>query len=138
MADELAQPQSFQERMKERIRESIGELLTDEELKQMIDRTMEEIFFTSRVVDDGRWHKRTVPPLLHEIVEGLVKPRVTACVEEYVKEHAEEIARLTHAALTENLGETIVRGFARAFSSPLMNMTFEMQEAVKRLAEAGS
>lgn len=134
MPDEIVQQKSFQARMKERIRDSIGELLTDEELKKMIDRTMEEVFFSSREVDDGRWNKKTIPPMMHTIVEKLVSSRVEQEVKTYMEVHHGRILQLIRDALEQQLAESIINGFARVFQSPMQELAFSMEETVKRLA----
>ena len=120
----------FKTRMMDRVRESIGELLTDDELKTMIDRSMHTIFFAEKETKNtwGQTQK-TEPPLMHEIVKKLVDPRVEACVQEYIKEHEVDVKRLIEEAIDRGLARSVMRAFDKTFLGSLRD--FSMSVAAK-------
>ena len=54
---DIEKTKSFQERMKDRIKKDIGELMTDDELSAIVERAVNEIFFKPRIVKDGCHHQ---------------------------------------------------------------------------------
>lgn len=124
---ELEKTRSFEERMKERIRESIGELLTDKELATMIHRSMEEIFFAERTVQDGYYGHTKIPPLIHTIVRELVDARVKGSVESWLSSHPEEITSRIESALQGGAGVAVMNAIREMFASQFISL----QESIK-------
>lgn len=93
-------PQSFEDRMKDRIKESIGELITDAELSELVKRGIDQAFFTERTENNG-WNTTKVPSLMSSIVKDLMKERVCAEVEKVIK------VRITHELYNEQIQERI-------------------------------
>ena len=126
----------FKTRMMDRVRESIGDLLTDDELKQMIDKSMQAIFFTEKETR-SQWGlvTKTEPPLMHEITRKLVAPRVEACVEEYIKEHEDEVKRLIAEALDRGLACSVMRAFDRTFIGPLQDFSMKVAETLGKMRQ---
>ena len=114
MSQDLAKVESFEERLKQRIRDSIGELLTDEELSTMVRRSVEEIFFKPRE-RRNLYHTEELAPLLHEIVKGLVDKRIEGAVEAYIDDHADKVEPLIAEAIKEGIGVAVLAGIRSAF-----------------------
>lgn len=138
MADNLpVETKDFKARMMDRVRESIGELLTDDELKKMIDQSMQTIFFTEKDIR-GRWGdiRETKPPLMHEIVSKLVEPRVEACIESYIKEHEGDVKRIIEEALDRGLARSVMRAFDRTFLGPLNDFSMKASATLEDLRQS--
>ncbi len=58
MSNELQMTQDFQTRIFKRIRESIGDLMTDEDLRKLIEAAMQKAFFTE-VKIEGNYYNPT-------------------------------------------------------------------------------
>ena len=91
MTGEIAKSQTFEQKMKTRIRESIGDMLSDEDLEKMVERSLEEVFFNERKNPNGGFHAKPLPPLLHEIVKELLEPEVQKAVVKYIKKNPKEV-----------------------------------------------
>ena len=57
MATEVAQAKTLQERVGDRIRDQIGDLMTDADLKQLVDKALHEAFFTQRPLPKNSYHE---------------------------------------------------------------------------------
>ena len=57
LENQLAPAKTFQERIADRIRESIGDLITDEDLAEMVTRGIDDVFFKP-----GKYPRWPIPP----------------------------------------------------------------------------
>ena len=71
MTNEIATTKSFQDRMKDKIREGIGDLLTDDDLKVLIDKGIDDVFFTTRYTGES-YNRKEHPPLIHRSCQRAV------------------------------------------------------------------
>ena len=67
--NDLTTTKSFEERMKDRIREDIGKLMTDDELSKLVRRATNDIFFKGREVKDG-YHTIEEEPLYIKLLKN--------------------------------------------------------------------
>jgi hypothetical protein len=102
MSTELTPMQTFEEKVKGRLKETIADMLPDEVLSTLVHRVMEEQFFKPKVVTDRNgYNTRTEPPwfavevmklaepILHKHIEEAFaarKDEIEAAVAEFVKE----------------------------------------------------
>ena len=123
MADEVVIAQTFEQKMKARIKEGIGDLISDEELSKMVTRSMEEIFFTPKKNPKKDYYNSrepdTVPPLIHEIVQQCLQPAVNSAVNDYVKTHSEEVLQEINKVVTAGVGNALITAMNMQFQSQL-------------------
>lgn len=108
--NQITTPMSFQDRLKERIRESIGELLTDEDLDNLIRRGIDEVFFQERRVQQDHYPHRiqTYPPLIHEIVQDLLSSQMKAAVERWLQDHEAEVKAAIETVIRDGAGNAMI------------------------------
>ena len=123
---DMATTKSFADRMKERIRESIGELITDDDLLKMVERGIDEVFFDERTVRDG-YRFRTVPPLIHSAVRESLDARMDVAVENWVRSHEDEVMHAVHQAVQQGAGEAILQAFRNHFAQALREMGMNIE-----------
>lgn len=123
MSSEIIRQQNFQERMMERICESIGELMTDEELKQVVDKAVDQVFFQNITLKDG-FYSKEVPPVIHGVIKELLAEKVNKIVDEYIQTHTIDAERIIKQVTQEGLGMAVIRAFSAKFQGALQ--TFEM------------
>lgn len=124
MADEIVVAQTFEQKMKTKIRDSIGDLISEEELSKMVTRSMEEIFFTVRKNPKKDYYNSrepdTLPPLIHEIVQQCLQPAVNSAVNDYVKSHNEEVLQEINKVVTAGVGNAVVTAMNMQFQNQLL------------------
>lgn len=135
---DIVKSKTFEERMKERIRDSIGDLISDEDLGKMVDRSLEEVFFKDR--PNPAYHAynytskepTTLPPLLHEIVKSVMTEQVTDVVKEYIANNREQVDTTIKTVLEQGMGNALVNAlnglFAHQLSSLQMNLTNQFNQ----------
>ena len=129
---EIVPAQNFEQRMKERIRDSIGELLSDEELSTMLKRSMEELFFKPRTIQTNNYGAtKQIPPLMHEIVETLLKDKVKEAAKEFIDAHQTEVNETIKEALGKGAGEAILKAINAIFSNQLNTLQYNIQNMIQ-------
>ena len=68
---------TFQQKLTEEIKDKIGSLMTDEDLKKIIDRVVNQAFFEERKVGDG-YTTRSEPPYFIKLASNLLEANVQA------------------------------------------------------------
>ena len=112
MTDEtttIAQAKTFEERMRDRIRESIGELMSDEDLQKIVERGIDEVFFKTRYVEEGRYNKREIPPLIHSVVKEVLNDRMKDAVETWLQTHESDVRVAVAHVVEEGAGRAMVK-----------------------------
>lgn len=121
----------FEERLFEKIRTDIGALMTDEQLKALVESAIERTFFQDQIVKDdyGRVSARKAPKL-QELMNGLLATQVKECVKEWVNEHPEEVKEALDKALQGGLTAAVSRAFEQSLSSAFQTMGYNIQQAL--------
>lgn len=118
---------TFQERVFEKIREDLGNLLTEEELKSLLQAAMKKAFFEN-VVEKGYYSETVKPPLFVTMVKGLLEDKVRAAVDQWIRDHPEEFNKLIQDALAEGILGLIGKYLQNRFEEPLYNLKQELAQ----------
>lgn len=130
----LVENKSFQEKMQERIRESIGDLITTEELKVLVDKGVHEAFFEKKTTKTGSgWNSQTVemPSLMEAMVLELIQPLVLEECKLYLKEHSEEVQELIAKVVQEGVGAAIFKSMQSIFRNDLYGFEQRITDNLK-------
>lgn len=120
MKGEIEPTKTFEEKLKDRVRDSIGELMTDEDLSKIVHRCTEEIFFTERRRKRGGWQDDEIlPPLLHELIKELLIERVNAEVNLFIHSNASLVYKTIKDVVQEGMGTALVNAIRSAFQNDL-------------------
>lgn len=97
MSDEIKPvPQKpLNERIQDMFRELLPGVLSDEDIKEITQRGIEEMFFKPRIKHHPHrsWNEREeeLPPLIHEIIEGRITEGVRQATLDYLQAHPEAV-----------------------------------------------
>lgn len=118
----------FQNKLRERIRNDIRELLPEDAIQSLVKRAIDEEFFKDRIVDDRSYYggTRKAPSLFVEEVVKAAKPLITEAIDRFIKEHPDCIEKVMRDYVNEN---------ALAIATTVQ-MTSMLSTMVGRLAEA--
>jgi hypothetical protein len=135
MTTEIQKEPSFEEKMKARIKDSIGDLLSDEDIKKLIDKGLQDVFFTKPRIKDPRDSYKMIdgPTMLEDIIKTCIQPAVEKVVREYVAEHQEEVFTNVQAVVSQGLGTAMFRSIDSMFSSQLLNMQSSIQNQLQNM-----
>lgn len=119
----VTNPQNFEQRVFERMRANIGELMTDDELKRLLNTTVERMFFTAKVADTGYYREtRTEPPEIYKIVRELVEPKVRDAIKAYLEDHSAEVRKAIDEALAGGLVAAYTRALSELMAAPMQSL----------------
>lgn len=121
---------SFEEKIMNKVRESICEFITDEELSKIVRRVGEELFFKERKVQSG-YTTKTLPPLLHDMVRDLLQPVVQSCVDKYFNEYKEDVLSVVDKVVSEGVGQSVVDAITNKFQKDLQTFKYSIQNKLK-------
>jgi hypothetical protein len=115
----VATTQDFQERVFTRIRDQIGELLSEEDLKKLVESAMERAFFEPLRIKDNWGTVRDQDSPFQKWIVSLVQDRVRAGVADWIKANDAKVQELIekHAGqMLPNLMAGMFTGMAQASS----------------------
>lgn len=128
MSQDIQQKQTFEERMMDKIRESIGDLMTQEELKKILERGVEKALFHSRQVKDGYGGHRTIPSVLDEAVSKFLQPAMDKAVSDWIDAHQVEIKAAVDKAVQAGAGEAVLRALDSKFYGAISNLEMSLRQ----------
>lgn len=124
--------QTFQEKLQDRIRESFGDLISDEELKQLIERGIEELLFKERVDTASRgYNTNHNPPLITEMIQKTISKQVEAAVKVWVTENSDVIAAHLRTVLEQGVGTSVMRAFNNMFQNDFYTFTSNLEQRLQ-------
>ena len=134
-ANAVATQQTFEDRMKARIKDSIGDLITDEDLTKMLERGIEEVFFKEKVVKTGTYYNDTkvVPPLIHQVVKECLEPAIIRCADRYLATKADEVNAIIQKVVDEGVMQAVNRAFEARLQTHFINFGSQVQEMVRTM-----
>lgn len=128
----IALSQPLHERVYERIRDSIGDLMTDEDLKILVDKATEKAFFEKPINPNkkDRWdhHPEFLDPPFVTMIHDLLKDDVKKGIATWIKEHPDEIT----AIINERIDAGIVQMVMRAFDSKLAALFMDFENRLRQ------
>ncbi len=128
---------TFQERMFERVRESLSELLTAEEAKALVEKAIEQSLFQQEKVYEGNSYNRrqigVKPSRFEALVKEAVEPAIKIAVAEWLAKHHEEVKASIQGVVEQGIASTVVKVFKDEMSQPLWEMSSKLQQVVSKL-----
>lgn len=124
---------TFEERMKARIKDSIGDLITDEDLTKLINRGVEEVFFKKTTIKTNSWDTKEGPSLLESIVKELLEDQVKDAVKVYLKDNSETVNRSIESVLQEGIGKAVIAAMNQNFQSSLYNFQAQIAQQLSSM-----
>lgn len=123
----LTPQQLFESKIKDRIRESIGDLLPDEVLAEMMKKAMQEMFFTRKEDQPDRYSPKVIKPSWFEdAVHSSLKSHVEDHLKRWLAENGAELTKVIQEYLVQNSPQII----AAFFVGVLQNQTWSVSSNV--------
>jgi hypothetical protein len=125
---ELTKADTFQQRMFERIRESMGELLSEDDLKELLERTIEKSFFEERIVQSSSYYSsaQKKPSLFQELVTEQVQPMVEKAITVWLQDNSEQVTSTIDAVLKDGLLSALSKAIDYKMQIPVLNLRTEI------------
>lgn len=98
---------TLQERVADRIREQIGELLTTEDLTKLVEQAVQEAFFKPIEKKDG-YHTVTSPPVVVTLIRGLLAEKVQVEVVAWMASHSDEVSQIIDTVMKDGIANAVM------------------------------
>jgi len=106
MSGEIATTQNFQERMFERIKDQMGDLLSEEDLKVILERSIEKAFFEPQTYERGYRTEVEQSPFV-KMIERELHSRVHTIADKWMSENKDRIEELIRDCLGKGFTKLI-------------------------------
>lgn len=127
---ELSKP--LHERVYERIRDSIGDLMTDEDLKVLVNKAAEKAFFEPVKSSNPYGSSQTTDPVLVAEIRKLLSPTFQSVMKDWMSEHKAEIETAIRDELGKGMASIISGYFARMIEPELALIEGKVIERIQR------
>jgi len=102
MNTELTPMQTFEEQVKERLKTDIADLLPDEALSGLIEKSINEMFFKPRITGNS-FNERREPSWFNQAVETAVKARLSGLLTKHLADHQKDIDAKIEASIVRSM-----------------------------------
>lgn len=110
----------------DRIRASIGELMTDEDLKKIIERGVETALFTEKASGSG-WDRKVEPSFVEKAVRELLSQRMTAAVDAWVSANPDRLQAAVNDAIKTGVTGCVMQVMDARFYGMFASMQEQMR-----------
>ena len=117
---DIAVSKSFNEKMEEKIKESIGEMMSSEDLQKIIATGIEKAFFKQTEIKSG-YNTVYKDSFLVEHIRANMDKLVAREIAKRFNEDKEQFSKLIEKTLEKDIFELFQRGFNENFKDALIN-----------------
>jgi hypothetical protein len=135
MTTDLTPMQTFEEKVKSRLKETIADMLPDEALAALVQRAVDEQFFKPRKTGAGTYHDpyKDAPGWFVEEVARLAKPVITQYVQKAFEDNKPAIESAIKAFVAEqNLALLMTTAITQNMSQMLLDTAYKIVQEVRR------
>jgi hypothetical protein len=137
MGTEVQAATDFQSRMFARIRESMGDLMTDEELKKIVDVAVQAAFFkpSVKITNPGSYNERKEegPIPIVSLMKELLEEQVKEMVKNWLDVHKDDVFKILKDRLDQGIVRAVTGAFDNMMSSTMSQFQFSMMEALRNM-----
>ena len=127
MTTEIVVTKSFEERMMDMMRENVGTLFTPDDLKKIVEKGIEKLYFEPRLITSSYGRNEYKNSLSEELVEKHIQSQVREAVGKWVIDNPEILKEFIDKALQEGMSKRIVRAIDEMFQQTF----FQFGESIK-------
>lgn len=128
MSEALVSAGTLQDKVFARIRESIGDLMTDEDLKRLVEAAMQDAFFKPRTI--GLYNEKK-PPLIVELVDQMLRDRIDLALKTWLEEHNDLVLKTIDERLSAGAVQFLISSFESRFSFALNEFSRNVSDALQ-------
>ena len=126
---------SFEEKMKERIRAGIGDMMPDEALAKIIERGIEEAFFKFGEERTNWGEVKKTAPWIVKLLQEACHEKAEIAVNEWIKKNSAKLDELAKATLENGITTTVMNTFARLWQDPLDKLQTAISDKLAKLGD---
>lgn len=117
-----------------RIKESMGDLMTDDQLRGILEKGVEKAFFERRTVDAGGYNnRREIPSLTDQVVKAYLDERMQATVKEWIAANPEKMQEVIQNMIDKGLLQSVAGAFENVFRGSFQCFLDSLQSQINNL-----
>lgn len=134
MSEALTTQLSFEDKMMARIKESMGDLMTDEQLRGILEKGVEKAFFERpfRVDSYGRKTEHE-PALAEKAVRDHLNERMQATVKEWIAANPEKMQEVVQQMIDKGLVQAVAGAVGNVFRGSFQCFVDHLQNQINSL-----
>ena len=134
---DIATHQTFEDRMMGRIRESIGELMSDEDLRKIVERGVEKALFDRRELpkqDYGGYRRvEEAPSIVETAAREYLDDKVTECVREWITDNPDRFEQIIGETIEKGIVKALSDAIGRLFASSFHTMSASIENQIREI-----
>ena len=126
---DVVEVKSFQEKISDKIKDSIGDLITNEDLKPLIEKSIEDLLINDRKIKNhsGSYPQyNDAPPLMQEIITPLLEKQIKEQVNKYIADNPELLTKVIDDMIANGFVKVMIYHLDNKISRPLESFRQEI------------
>lgn len=99
MGTEVSTEVTFEDKLKEKLRKDIGDLMPDSALEKLVEEGIRNVFFCKRKKQNGYNGSIDVPSWFEQEIAKLLKDKMNVCVNDYMAKNADQMTKIAGEAM---------------------------------------
>ena len=124
---------TFEGRIKDRIKDGIEDLMSDQDILDLVHKALDDVFFKERVRVDNWGHKEIVQPLAYEMAKELLSERLEKAVLKWIKDNEDLVEYELNRVLVDGAGQALAMGFSSFVSSSVRMMAADIENKMRKI-----
>lgn len=135
MTTEVAVVKSFEERMMDMMKENAGNLFTPDDLKKIVEKGIEKMFFDKRFKQYSSYGYRdeTKESLGEELIITFMKQQTTVAINNYIKENPEKVLELIEKSMKLGMTKFILDSINLFFQQSFFQFGESIKEQIRNM-----
>jgi hypothetical protein len=129
MSTEIQKPLSFEEKMMEKIRESIGSLVTDEDLKRIIEKGIDKALFEGRPQKDSWGNGNSTASIVDQAVQKYLSEHMKVAVDAWLANNPDKLQLAIDNAIKLGVAGCVQQSMDQRFSWIFQNLVQSAQSS---------
>jgi len=125
--------QTFEQNMKDRIRQDIGELMPDDVLTEMINQGVRSAFLEDRKTHDSYGRSTTKPPWIVDLLVELLDEKMREQTAQWIVDNDQLIIDSFGNRIDERLASSVVKAFDNIFRQQIYELGSRVTETIEGL-----
>lgn len=123
--NEIEVIKTFEEKIADQLKDIIGSLMTPEDLKPLVEKSVHETFFKPRKILertrswDTNLTEKTKECLMSELVRNIMEEQVKEAMKEHMSENAELYTNAIRDIIQRDTNEMVMKQLAEMFTRPM-------------------
>lgn len=128
MTNEVIVQKSFEERMIDMMKENVGNLFTPDDLKKIVEKGIEKLYFTPQLKRSNYGTNEYDPSLSEKLVDENIQEQVRYAIVRWMNENPEKILALIESAIKDGMSKRIANAIDHLFQSTF----YQFGESIKQ------